>query len=46
MVDEETLLFVATDRVSAYDAVMENVCLRFLLFLGFISRSIPVSKET
>jgi len=26
-VDAETLLFVATDRISAYDVVMKNVCL-------------------
>jgi phosphoribosylaminoimidazole-succinocarboxamide synthase len=24
-VDENTLLFVATDRISAYDVIMENV---------------------
>lgn len=24
-VDEKTLLFVATDRISAYDVIMENV---------------------
>lgn len=24
-IDEKTLLFVATDRISAYDVVMENV---------------------
>lgn len=26
-VDDKTLLFVATDRISAYDVIMENVCL-------------------
>lgn len=25
-VDENTLLFIATDRISAYDVIMENVC--------------------
>lgn len=25
-VDDKTLLFVATDRISAYDVIMENVC--------------------
>lgn len=25
-VDENTLLFVASDRISAYDVVMNNVC--------------------
>lgn len=25
-VDNKTLLFVATDRISAYDVIMENVC--------------------
>ena len=24
-IDEKTLLFVATDRISAYDVIMENV---------------------
>ena len=26
VVDEHTLLFVASDRISAYDVVMKNVC--------------------
>jgi phosphoribosylaminoimidazole-succinocarboxamide synthase len=26
-IDDKTLLFVATDRISAYDVIMENVCL-------------------
>ena len=26
-VDNETLLFIATDRISAYDVIMTNVCL-------------------
>ncbi|EDO01523.1 hypothetical protein SS1G_03998 [Sclerotinia sclerotiorum 1980 UF-70] len=26
-IDEKTLLFVASDRISAYDVIMENVCL-------------------
>ena len=26
-VDSKTLLFVASDRVSAYDVIMQNVCL-------------------
>jgi phosphoribosylaminoimidazole-succinocarboxamide synthase len=26
-IDDETLLFVASDRISAYDVVMENVSL-------------------
>lgn len=26
-VDEKTLLFIATDRISAYDVIMENVSL-------------------
>ena len=45
-VDEETLLFVATDRVSAYDIVMGNVRSGFLCYsLGFSYDSIPLSKE-
>lgn len=30
-VDDKTLLFVATDRISAYDVIMENVSPEFLL---------------
>jgi len=26
-IDDNTLLFVATDRISAYDVILENVCL-------------------
>lgn len=26
-IDDKTLLFVATDRISAYDVIMENVCI-------------------
>ncbi len=26
-IDDRTLLFVASDRISAYDVVMDNVCL-------------------
>lgn len=29
-VDSKTLLFVASDRISAYDVIMENVCLASL----------------
>ena len=43
MVDEETLLFVATDRISAYDVVMENVSSRFLMLLEFANHSTPPS---
>ena len=25
-IDDKTLLFVATDRISAYDVIMKNVC--------------------
>jgi phosphoribosylaminoimidazole-succinocarboxamide synthase len=25
-IDSKTLLFVASDRISAYDVIMENVC--------------------
>lgn len=25
-IDEKTLLFVATDRISAYDVILSNVC--------------------
>lgn len=28
-VDEKTLLFIATDRISAYDVIMENASLPF-----------------
>lgn len=35
-VDQETLLFVATDRISAYDVIMENVG-RFWRIVYFIS---------
>ena len=36
-IDDDTLLFVASDRISAYDVIMENVSLqslqpRFFLF--------------
>ena len=35
-VDSKTLLFVATDRISAYDVIMENVgYLRIILFCLF-----------
>lgn len=27
-VDDKTLLFIATDRISAYDVIMENACTR------------------
>lgn len=26
-IDNDTLLFVATDRISAYDVIMKNVCM-------------------
>ena len=29
-IDEKTLLFVATDRISAFDVVMNNVSTQFL----------------
>jgi len=29
-VDEKTLLFVASDRISAYDVIMDNVIVLFL----------------
>ena len=32
-IDADTLLFVATDRISAYDVVMENVRLVFICFV-------------
>lgn len=28
-IDDKTLLFVATDRISAYDVIMENVCILY-----------------
>lgn len=28
-VNDKTLLFIATDRISAYDVIMENVCSRY-----------------
>lgn len=31
-VDEKSLLFVATDRISAFDVIMNNVSLNFILF--------------
>lgn len=31
-IDDQTLLFVATDRISAYDVVMENVPYPIVLF--------------
>jgi hypothetical protein len=31
-VDSKTLLFVASDRISAYDVIMENVRLPFPIF--------------
>ena len=31
MIDEKTLLFVASDRISAYDVIMKNVCLHHVL---------------
>jgi phosphoribosylaminoimidazole-succinocarboxamide synthase len=36
-VDDKTLLFVATDRISAYDVIMENV--RLSLRLGCANSS-------
>lgn len=30
-IDDKTLLFIATDRISAYDVIMENVCLLLTL---------------
>lgn len=39
-IDEKTLLFIATDRISAYDVIMENV--RINLFLALqMQRNIP-----
>jgi phosphoribosylaminoimidazole-succinocarboxamide synthase len=31
-IDDKTLLFVATDRISAYDVILNNVSNSFLLF--------------
>lgn len=30
-IDSKSLLFVATDRISAYDVIMENVCVSSFL---------------
>jgi phosphoribosylaminoimidazole-succinocarboxamide synthase len=32
-VDDNTLLFVASDRISAYDVIMENVGFHFIVLL-------------
>lgn len=32
-IDDQTLLFVATDRISAYDVILDNVSLSFLFSL-------------
>jgi phosphoribosylaminoimidazole-succinocarboxamide synthase len=32
-VDDNTLLFVASDRISAYDVIMENVGFHFVVLL-------------
>jgi hypothetical protein len=42
-IDEKTLLFVATDRISAYDVILNNVS-SFILFLNdsIVIRSIGV----
>lgn len=34
-VDDKTLLFVATDRISAYDVIMENVRCGFVCQLKY-----------
>jgi phosphoribosylaminoimidazole-succinocarboxamide synthase len=38
-IDDETLLFVASDRISAYDVIMENVSIllqkKALIFFAF-----------
>jgi phosphoribosylaminoimidazole-succinocarboxamide synthase len=36
-IDEKTLLFIATDRISAYDVIMENVRLTSLNYTTSIS---------
>lgn len=47
-IDDKTLLFVATDRISAYDVIMENVCLpstlaqnRLVMLISGIYRASP-----
>jgi len=38
-VDDRTLLFVASDRISAYDVIMENVsCPDFLMLQSRVAR--------
>lgn len=43
-IDEETLLFVATDRISAYDVILENVSNISLFFLCWENWSRPVLR--
>lgn len=33
-IDDQTLLFVATDRISAYDVILNNVCITLSVFLS------------
>lgn len=37
IVDEKTLLFVASDRISAYDVIMKNVSTVFVVLFDFFS---------
>lgn len=40
-VDEETLLFVATDRISAYDVILENVSWTTILLSTELKKKLP-----
>jgi phosphoribosylaminoimidazole-succinocarboxamide synthase len=35
-IDDQTLLFVATDRISAYDVILNNVSWVFLFFYRYV----------
>lgn len=42
IIDEKSLLFVASDRISAYDVIMKNVSLFPVLYLCSVLRFCPV----
>lgn len=45
-VDENTLLFVASDRISAYDVIMQNVCCIFPYLLPLRNHKLSVYRAS
>lgn len=41
-VDSKTLLFVASDRISAYDVIMQNVCLPSIIWVPLANTMLRV----